>query len=69
MKEAPCRDCPRKGCGSYHSECPEYQAFQKERAEVRDWLRKENDRTLPMDGSTLKWQKGIGHYMPRRRKK
>ena len=24
MKNAPCGKCPKKGCGSYHSICPEY---------------------------------------------
>ena len=36
MKTAPCKDCPKKGCGPYHDECPEYQEFRKERDELRE---------------------------------
>lgn len=25
--QAPCKDCPRKGCGEYHNECEAYQAY------------------------------------------
>lgn len=38
MKIAPCKDCPRKGCGAYHDECPDYQAFRKERDKFNDEL-------------------------------
>lgn len=27
MLEAPCKNCPKKGCGSYHDICQEYQDF------------------------------------------
>lgn len=30
---SPCKDCPKKGCGSYHSECEQYIEFQKRNAE------------------------------------
>lgn len=32
-KEYPCRYCPKKGCGSYHDICEEYQKIKKEREE------------------------------------
>ena len=46
---SPCLDCPNKGCGAYHSTCPDYQAFKEYRAEIetrkradkpenRDWI-------------------------------
>jgi len=31
---APCRDCPKKGCGSYHDKCPEYIEYRKERDKI-----------------------------------
>lgn len=30
----PCKDCPRKGCGTYHDQCEQYQEYQRFRAEV-----------------------------------
>lgn len=27
----PCRDCERKGCGTYHDECEQYQQYRVER--------------------------------------
>ena len=39
MKIAPCKDCPKKGCGPYHDECPEYQEFKKERQILSDKMR------------------------------
>lgn len=27
MKQPPCSNCPKAGCGSYHDECPDYQEF------------------------------------------
>lgn len=35
----PCKTCERKGCGTYHDECPEYLEF---RAKVDDVHRKFN---------------------------
>ena len=34
MLDAPCKDCPKKGCGSYHDQCPEYQEFRKEKERI-----------------------------------
>lgn len=31
----PCRDCERKGCGSYHDECPEHKAWKDYERERR----------------------------------
>lgn len=30
MVVAPCKDCERKGCGEYHSQCEKYHEFQRE---------------------------------------
>ena len=27
MKQPPCRNCERRGCGSYHDECPKFKAY------------------------------------------
>ena len=31
----PCKNCPRKGCGSYHSQCEPYQKAVKQNAALR----------------------------------
>ena len=31
MKNAPCVNCSKKGCGSYHEQCELYLAFKQER--------------------------------------
>ena len=47
MITAPCKDCPRKGCGSYHDKCPEYQEYKtatkKESEEKKKRLKCEID--------------------------
>ena len=30
----PCKDCPKKGCGTYHDVCPEYQAYRAKVDEI-----------------------------------
>jgi len=30
MRECPCSDCPRKGCGAYHSVCKDYTEWDEE---------------------------------------
>lgn len=30
----PCKDCERKGCGTYHDTCPEYRAYREKVDEV-----------------------------------
>lgn len=39
MNSAPCKDCERKGCGSYHDQCPEYLAWKKELNEANEKAR------------------------------
>lgn len=36
MIQVPCKNCPAKGCGSYHDECEKYQEYQKQRMETLD---------------------------------
>ena len=39
MMENSCKDCQRKGCGAYHDECPEHQAWKEQ-----EWIKRENIR-------------------------
>lgn len=34
----PCKNCPRKGCGAYHDECPEYNKWKKQESERRKMI-------------------------------
>lgn len=36
----PCRECERKGCGTYHSECELYQAFLVENEKEKEVRKK-----------------------------
>lgn len=43
--DVPCKDCERKGCGSYHDICPMYQEFKKEKNEdYKERLKKSQKR-------------------------
>lgn len=46
MKQAPCKDCPAKGCGSYHDECEKYIEYQKQRLENLDNIYKEKEQNI-----------------------
>jgi hypothetical protein len=39
MRQAPCKDCPEKGCGSKHDSCQKYQEWDKER---KDFLQQKS---------------------------
>lgn len=32
----PCKNCPNKGCGTYHSQCEPYQAAIKRQREIKE---------------------------------
>lgn len=34
MNGAPCKDCEKKGCGAYHSQCKAYLKYKQECIEV-----------------------------------
>ena len=40
MKEAPCKDCPKKGCGAYHDKCPEYKEFKEYQLKSKEEYKK-----------------------------
>ena len=39
----PCKDCERKGCGSYHDQCEDYQNFVRENQRLKDARRVKSD--------------------------
>jgi hypothetical protein len=39
MDQPPCGNCPKKGCGAYHDECPEYQEYRQKRIDAREYRR------------------------------
>lgn len=45
-----CLDCPRKGCGAYHSQCPDYQEFLKEnekrKEDIQKWRQSEHEKSI-----------------------
>lgn len=43
MKKAPCADCERKGCGSYHDQCEAYQEYKKNLRKAKKSIRDDYD--------------------------
>ena len=39
--KCPCKECPDKGCGSYHDQCEKYQEWISEQNNIKD--KKKND--------------------------
>ena len=37
----PCKDCPQKGCGSYHDQCEKYQSWSAEQKRIKQQQREE----------------------------
>lgn len=35
MSSAPCKNCEKKGCGSYHDQCEPYQEYKRRTSPVR----------------------------------
>lgn len=35
MINAPCIKCEKKGCGSYHDQCPDYQEYKRKGEEIK----------------------------------
>lgn len=62
----PCKDCEKKGCGAYHDECEEYQAYRQSITERREYERKERmQRKLTI--KPKKHQKGENQMTDRER--
>lgn len=41
--KAPCKNCPNKGCGSYHDQCEEYQTYRRATDQKRKDLKIANE--------------------------
>lgn len=52
----PCKDCERKGCGSYHDICEDYQKFLEQQGRARK--QKSNIRELNDYFTTAKQKRG-----------
>lgn len=65
---APCKDCPQKGCGAYHSECKKYAAYKTELKAYRDKLKEESLRLMVPVTPIAKQSKNIKERSRRRRK-
>lgn len=50
MSKSPCKDCERKGCGSYHDECKVYQEYVKNHSDSKEYNKR-------MKEVTKRWQK------------
>ena len=57
MLIAPCKDCPKKGCGVYHDKCPEFQEY-KRKTDIEKNRRKE-ERKYEADYISMEVEKAI----------
>ena len=39
IKDTPCKDCDRKGCGSYHDECEQFQEWKEGQRKRSDTIK------------------------------
>ena len=53
----PCKDCEKKGCGNYHSQCQEYLGFKKWKEQVNEKERKEKQYYYNIEKRRNKWNK------------
>lgn len=51
---APCKDCDKKGCGSYHDKCETYQRFLKIRNEEKEQVAKAKKELYPLTKKSKK---------------
>ena len=47
MRNAPCLNCERRGCGSYHDECEKYKAFVEEQNILKNKRLEANTKVVP----------------------
>lgn len=43
MKVSPCKDCEKKGCGTYHDVCDKYQQYKVDRESMMKRVQKSSD--------------------------
>lgn len=60
--EMPCKHCPEKGCGAYHSQCELYQAVIKDRQYEKERRIKEYDVIDFKIKNIIKTKKAVGLY-------
>ena len=54
----PCKDCPNKGCGVYHSKCEKYLKFLSENEKRKKALMFENQLySITFQHCTRRWKK------------
>jgi hypothetical protein len=67
MLEAPCKDCPKKGCGVYHDKCPEYQEYKKESIRIKE---EQQERTrFEIDYKSMEIERAVKRQKERTRLK
>lgn len=52
----PCKDCPNKGCGSYHDKCQAYQDFVAERDKISENKVKKSGRVPYVNRNTARYR-------------
>ena len=65
--QAPCKDCPKQGCGAYHDKCPNYQLFRKERDALAEERKKK--RMVEIDLNSVKFDRANKQFKSRTRLK
>ena len=53
----PCKDCEKKGCGEYHSQCKPYLDYVKWKQGVNEKERKEKQFSYNIKERRSKWNK------------
>jgi hypothetical protein len=53
----PCKDCEKKGCGNYHSQCKEYLEYKKWKQQVNKKEREEKMFYVSIAKRRNKWKK------------
>ena len=62
----PCKGCPKKGCGSYHDICPDYQPWAKSEKKKKAKIQAENEiKSLSRDHE-LKYRKNLKKGGPKK---
>lgn len=49
MKMAPCKDCPKKGCGSYHDKCSDYLEYKRNLEREKQQFKEKRDVEVDLD--------------------
>lgn len=55
--ECPCKDCKKKGCGVYHSQCKEYLEYVKWEQAINELEREEKQFSYNIKERRKQWKK------------